>query len=154
MLLRQRHEGVHVAGHAVEVHRDDGLRLFGDLLLDGFRVQVIGHRVDVREDRHGAGLADGLAGGYEGEGGGDDLVPGLYAGCDDRHPDGVGAVGHAYGVFGSVMGGEFFLKFSYFLSKDEIGLVENGFYGRLYLFSYGGVSCQHVYHWYFHDRPP
>ena len=66
--------------------------------LDGRRGDVEGGRVDVAEDRLGAGVDDRLGGRVEGEGGDDDLV----ARPDAERPQGdrqrVGAVGDADAV--------------------------------------------------------
>ena len=50
----------HVGALAVEVNRDDGLRLRGDRRFDFRRVDALGLRIAVNQHRRGAGNPDGL----------------------------------------------------------------------------------------------
>lgn len=59
---------VYRRGVAEEVNRDDRDRPLGDLLLCGLRCHHPRFRIDVGEDRNGAGVDDRLSGGDEGQG--------------------------------------------------------------------------------------
>ena len=73
MLLRDLHDGIHIAGVAQHMDRHDGLRLRGDERFDLRGVD--GQRlVDLREDGDGVHHGDGRDGGDEGIAGDDDLV--------------------------------------------------------------------------------
>ena len=101
----------HVGRQPVEVHRHDRGSLVGDGGLDGDRIQVEGHRVDVGEDRLGAGQGDGVAGGGEGEGRDDHLVTLTNAGGQQTDVQGRGARvdGHAMDPVDD-LGGELLLE--------------------------------------------
>ena len=75
------------------------------------RVHQPGVRIDVHEDRGGAGEADRLGRGHEGQGDGDDFVARADAQGEQDEPECVGAVAYADGVFGTAIRGEFFLEF-------------------------------------------
>ena len=69
-------QGGQVAGQAVQVHAEDGLRpLPAHRILDLIGVQVGRARVDVHEDRPGARVQNGVAARDEGERRRDDRVP-------------------------------------------------------------------------------
>ena len=70
------------------------------------RVDALGLRVAIHQDRRRAGDPDGFGGGEKRVGVGDALVARADAQRHQRQPDRVGAVADADGVFGAAVGGE------------------------------------------------
>ena len=103
----------------VEVNGQDHLRLGRDgaLELPGVHGEGVGVHID--EHRPRTVQEDGLAGGDEGVGDGDDLVLGPHAEGLQGKGQGVGAVGHSGGVPDSAPGGELGLEQAAVLSLDE-----------------------------------
>lgn len=117
---------------AVEMDGYDCFRPARKFLLDLVRVYVEIF-VDVHEDGTGAGLGDGLGGRNPGVSHSDDLVAGADAERLERDVDGVGAVGAAYAVLDSVLGGVSSLEGIDVLPADEGGIVDDGLDGGVYL---------------------
>ena len=68
------HQLVHRAGSAREVHGHDRARPLADALANGLGREVHAAGIDVGQHGGRAHVEDGVRGGAEGEGGGDDLV--------------------------------------------------------------------------------
>ena len=82
--LGELQEGVHVGRQADLVDRHDRLRARRDRALGGGRIEVVGARVDVREDRLRAAVPDGVGGRDERQRRHDHLVAGADAGDVQR----------------------------------------------------------------------
>ena len=67
---------IHPSRLAVKMNWDQRLGSRGNFLLDTFRVDVVGFRIDVHKYRLGANLFQRFGGGHEGMGRGDDLIAG------------------------------------------------------------------------------
>jgi hypothetical protein len=92
-------QGVHVGRPAEEVHRDDRLAAAADLPLDVGRVDEVGRRVDVGEDRHRPEAGHGAGRGEERVGGQHDLVAGADAEGHQGQQERVAAGGAGDGVW-------------------------------------------------------
>ena len=91
--LRDRQDRIHVGGASKQMDGDDRLRPLADLLRHVGRVDQIGDRIDVGEDRHRAESRDGAGGGEEGVAGQDHLVARLDVKGHQRQEQGVAAGG-------------------------------------------------------------
>ena len=80
--LRNAGDRIHIAQAAVDVDGQDRDRFLGDERFDLSGVDGIAHGVDVAEDRRAAAAHDGVRGGGEGVGRGDDLTVQIH-GLDD-----------------------------------------------------------------------
>lgn len=76
VLAAQRRDDLQVEGIAQGVGQHDRLGAGRDGRLDQGRIDVVGGQGDIHEDRHGAGLEDGVHRGGEAGGHADDLVAG------------------------------------------------------------------------------
>ena len=76
ILFTQPLEAVDVAAVAIDMHGDDGFGARGDEFLDFCRVEAEGFGIDIRKDRGRADALEGVGGGDEGEGSGDDIAAG------------------------------------------------------------------------------
>ena len=72
--IRYVHDGVHVAGHAGIVNREDRFSAWCNRTLDQSGVYVLRFWADVHEDGLGAAQNNGIGGGDKGEGGHNDLI--------------------------------------------------------------------------------
>ena len=132
VLLAQRFDCVIVGGEAEQVDRHHRLGeefalLLGaqDRLLQRGRVDVEGARIDVGEDRAGAGERDRLGGGEEGEGGGEHRVAGADAERLQRKHQGVGAVGAGDRVLDAAVGRQRSLELLHLGAHDVAAMVEH-----------------------------
>ncbi len=95
VLLRDGHDGVHLAWAAREMHGDDGARARGNRGFYRGWIDVLGEGVDIGQHRRQPSVDDGVHRGAEGEGRGDDLAAGLKARGHHAHVQGGGAAVHA-----------------------------------------------------------
>src|SRR6185312_12907655 len=100
VLVRDRHDLVHIRWLAVEMHRNDADRAWRDRCLDRLGIDGEGHPVGVAEHRRGTGMGDHCRGGDPGMRGGDDFVARLYLQRSHRKIKRIGAVGAGDAVFG------------------------------------------------------
>ena len=110
VLLGERHDRVHVADVAVEVHRHDRLGPRRDQLLGRLDADAVVVEVHVGEAGNGAGLDDREAGGDERVAGHDHLVAGPDAQGGQGHVQGRGAGGRADGELAALPLGELLLE--------------------------------------------
>ena len=77
----------HVGGAAAHVNRHDGLRAAGDRRSSALGIDVQGLRIDVDENRHGSGQANGVGGRDEGDVRDDHLIARADARGGERKED-------------------------------------------------------------------
>ena len=130
VFLGDRADLVHVGRLAEQVHRQDRARAPGYGGADGLRVDVEAAGQDVHEHRDGAAVADGLGGGDEGEGGGDDLVALADAGGAQGQVQGIGTGGAAEGVTHAKVVGGFLLEGLHIGAEDVAGIGQRLQHGR------------------------
>jgi len=118
-------DGGHVSALAVEADRHDGLDVGADSLFQQGGVEVEGARIDVHIDRSCPHQGDYLAGGDEGEGGGNDLVsrPDVQGHQGDH--DGVGAAADAHAVAGAHIVGQPLLQLLYLRPQYIAAVVQH-----------------------------
>jgi len=92
------------------MHRQDRTSPRRNGRFDPLRIDVVGPRIDVHEDRLGPHHADRLGGGHEGEGRGDHLVARADIQSAERQVQGVRPVGHADGEPATAIGGDLLLQ--------------------------------------------
>ena len=112
VLLSDGADGLHISTMAVEVHGDDADGARGDGGFDLRGVDVVGDRVGIDEDGLAPSNPDGLSGGEEGVGGGDDFVARLDAQREKGQPESVGAGVQPDGMLHSKVLGEFLFETS------------------------------------------
>ena len=118
-------DGVQVRRLAVEADGQDGLGAGAELGLDEAGVDVAGLGFDVDEHWGGADQDDDFGGGDEGEGGGDDLVPGADAKGHQADEQGLGTAGDGDAVAGAGVGGQACFQFPHLGAEDELAVVED-----------------------------
>ena len=126
------------------MHRHDRFRPLGDPALDVGRIEIEGHRIDVREDRGRAAPHDRLGGRVERERGADHLVAGadLHRVEDDH--EGVRAVRDADRLRHAEVRGGLLLEGSELGAADELAGVEDGAEAPLQLGDQGLVLRANV----------
>ena len=85
IFLRQRHDGIHLAGNAGIVHWHNRAGFIGDRRFDFGFVDVHGIRTQVDEHHFGAAQHKGVGGGNEGKTRHDHFVTRLYIQQDGGH---------------------------------------------------------------------
>jgi len=120
VLFGDRHDRVHIGGLAEEVDRNDRLGARRHFFLDLRRIDVVGRRVDVGEDRRRADPDDCADRRKEGEGRGDDFIAGPDPFDHQRDDERVGTAGHADREVAAAVGGDFGFEFLDLGAEDEI----------------------------------
>ena len=122
---RDIHDGVHVGRLSEEVNRHDrpGARRNG--CLDPRDIDIERRRIDIHEDRPGAGIDDGGRGGYEGEWRRDYFVPGADTGGEQCQMQRAGARIHADRFGGAAIPGELLFECRNLRPEDELGVLQN-----------------------------
>ena len=126
-------DGVHVGALAIERDRHDGAGASGDGGFDLGRIDVVGDRIDVDEHRTRAKERDHLAGGDEGEGGGDDLVATTDLERHHGREQGIRAARQADAVTHADELGQTLFQFLDLRPLDEQTMVEHGFDAGLHI---------------------
>ena len=126
--------GVHGAGPAGEVHRDDGPGFFGYFPFRILGVHVHGFTLAVDQDRPAAGVDNGIGRGGEGQSRDDDLVAGLDADGQHGQVQGRRARVERHGKTASRKIPEHFFETMYFWSgADPAGAQGGHYFGDLRL---------------------
>jgi len=132
---RDIHDAVHIGHLPIQVHGDDGLRLFSDSCFDQGRVDVVSGRIDVGEDRRRAEPVDATGRRKEAVRRRDDLVAGPDAGCHQRDEQRIGARGHADAERCSRVARHFMFQRLDLRSADEVLAVAYAIHRRAYFFT-------------------
>ena len=117
----------------------DGLGLLGDSRLDAGRVDVVGLRVDVDEDRLGAGAGDGPGGGEEGVGRGDHFVARSDPFGHQAHQQGVAAGGDGNRVRAGAIRGQLGFEVGDAGAEDALLALQHAVDGGADFVADGGV---------------
>src|SRR5205807_7185996 len=115
----------HFRGLAVEVHWNDRSRALADgrLELGGIHSQRVG--LDVHEHRPGARIFDCGDGGDEGEGYGDDLVPGTHPESEKREMEGARTSVDSYRMLDAAVGSELLFECLHLRTQYELARLED-----------------------------
>ncbi len=122
---------VHGGRLTVEVDRQNGFCALGDRRLDRDRIQVVRERVDIGEDRGGAGHGDRLSAGDEGEWGRDHLIARTDTQGAQHQLDRRRAGADSYGISRLAVGRKRLLECSHLRPQDEAGVVDHPGDGRV-----------------------
>lgn len=126
MAIRELAESEHVGRNAEGMDDENGAGARREDALDGRRSEIESDRIDVREDRRGADLQDGIGDGNEGEGGNDDFVAFADAKGEQGHVKAGGSAADGDGVGNGVIGGEGGFESGEFGAEAEVGSAQNG----------------------------
>jgi hypothetical protein len=122
---RDRQNRIHVGRLTVQMYRQDRLRSRRDRRIELRGIERERLRIDVDEDRFGAGVADGRHRRHEGEGHGDDFVARADASGEQRQVQGARARVDGDAMRGADIGGEFRFECRDLVAEDELAAVEH-----------------------------
>ena len=148
------HYGVHVGGVAIQVDRDDRLRMRGHGIPDERGVDVHCHGIDIHVDGFRPEDPDRLSRGDKRERCRDDFVPGAYP---ERHHGDLQRVGPRRTpdrVLHAEISGYFALELSHLFSLDEHPRVEHRVYCRIDITLDIPILTDNIHHLKFHGAFP
>ena len=125
VLFRNLHDRVHIGRLAEEVHRDDRLRARRDLFRDLHRIDVVGHRVDIRKYRSRPDADDRAGRRKKGERRNDDLIAGADAFDHQRDDERIGTAGDADREIAGAIRSDLFFELLDLRAENEILRIGN-----------------------------
>ena len=125
VLLGDLENRVHVGRLAIQVYWDDRLRLVGDRRLQCRHVQRERLRIDVDEDRRGAGVVDGRRGRDERERHGDDFIAPADTGRKQGEVQRARSRIHADALLRLTVVRELVLEGDHFAAQRELAAVQD-----------------------------
>ena len=118
ILFSQRHNGIHVCGQSVQMHRHNCFGTFGNLSLHIGTVQIPGVLFAVSKHRGCTAIGHGIGSGDIGQSRHNDLIPGANSQSFQRKMQRHGAVAACQCVFRPAKFSKHFFKFT---NKSTIG---------------------------------